>query len=1277
MKRARVSKSGFTLIEVIAVLIIIGILVGLVVPTFMRYLKGFREEYYIQLEKTVEESGRAFFADNRQYRPAELLDSATIKVSTLVNKGYVGKLYDYGDNECDLEKSYIIAIKKGAGEYAYSSCLVCEHDSYKSSGPYCSDSWTTSGNIKYELQDPTVSYAVKIGTTREELRDKLRVGLWIIKYDPDTMEELERISSISGEGSNVSVYPKELMTIDVNTIGTSPLTYEFADQSKTSVLLIYRDQPEFNVNLKCDGVACGTVVVTFGEEYGELPVQPAKDGKAFIGWYTAVNNGIRVTASSTVTTPHDHDLHAMWASPSAVTLNKNGGTGGTASTTATYGVAMPGGLIAPTRANYDFDGYYDVSASIGGIRYYTSSMTSARTWDKGGAQTLYARWKPKTSVVTLNGNGGTGGTPTTTASYGLAMPSGLRGPVRADYTFIGYYDSSGVQYYSKTMVSTKNWDKVGNHTLTARWIQSSEITLDKNGGTGGTNTTTAIKDEAMPDGLTAPLRIGFVFQGYYDVSADTGGVQYYTSTMMSARSWNKTGAQTLYARWAIITSAITLDRRGGTTGSTSTVATYNAPMPSGLTAPTKVGHTFDGYYDEITGGVQYYSNTMTSTRNWDRTEPQTLYARWTANQYTVTFDANGGTTPTQTSKTVTYGGTYGALPTTTKTPTTFKGWFTAKTDGTEVKSTTQVAITANQTLYAQWYSLVPCTVVYEYTGGVQTFTVPSNGEYTLEVWGAQGGHATYGGKGGYSQGTLTLTTGTNLYIQVGGQPIDRAGGYNGGGYGNPTGTHGQASGGGGATDIRVVGTTINHRIIVAGGGGGFGGAQGGAGGGDNGILGLDVSSNRRGGGGGTQSAGGYGGPGNSYGTAGAFGNGGNSPSTYGNSGGGGGGGGWYGGGGGGADYSSYNDFDDGGGGGGSGYILTTTSHRPAGYAWANGVNTYAMTNASTSTGIREGNGTVSITYLCAMEDLESGLESKSFAHTGGVQSYVVPTTGKYKLEVWGAEGGAGANGLYSGAIGGKGGYSVGVATLNVGDNLSIVVGEKGKDGFPRVSVADCAGGNGGFGAGGGGSGAWCASNSNAGGGGGGGGLSLIKKGSTVLIVAGAGGGGGGGSSSSSSCHGNGGAGGAGGGSSGVNGTGGASGTCGNYGRGATSVAGGSGGGGSGGSFYGGFSTSYSISSAGNSTSFVGGVGSNGGNSSSAGGSGGGGGGYYGGSGGGNYASGGGGGSGYIGGVSTATVNGITVTATMKAGNTLLVSPTGGSTTGHSGNGYVRMTYLGS
>ena len=144
----------------------------------------------------------------------------------------------------------------------------------------------------------------------------------------------------------------------------------------------------------------------------------------------------------------------------------------------------------------------------------------------------------------------------------------------------------------------------------------------------------------------------------------------------------------------------------------------------------------------------------------------------------------------------------------------------------------------------------------EYSEPYYTFTVPVDGTYKIETWGAQGGGAK-GGYGGYSSGEITLKKDDLLYFYVGGQGgantnIKNVGGYNGGGY---SGYYdGVASyGGGGATHIAkkkgllsTLSSSLNSILIVSGGGGGTTGkitTLGGSGGGMVGCMGTSSFSN--------------------------------------------------------------------------------------------------------------------------------------------------------------------------------------------------------------------------------------------------------------------------------------------------------------------------------------------------------------------------------------------------------------------------------------------------
>lgn len=172
-----------------------------------------------------------------------------------------------------------------------------------------------------------------------------------------------------------------------------------------------------------------------------------------------------------------------------------------------------------------------------------------------------------------------------------------------------------------------------------------------------------------------------------------------------------------------------------------------------------------------------------------------------------------------------------------------------------------------------------------------TFTAPIAGDYKLETWGAQGGSASptyFGGYGGYSIGTISLSKGETLYVYVGGQGTSSSGGYNGGGS-----NYSNGYGGGGATHIaKKIGLlsnlseNISSILIVSGAGGGSinyngsasaSGKGGNAGGyiGGNGFYGTWSKNPGKGG---TQTEGGSYGlcqDGNKCGQAGTFGQGGN------------------------------------------------------------------------------------------------------------------------------------------------------------------------------------------------------------------------------------------------------------------------------------------------------------------------------------------------------------------------------------------------------------------
>lgn len=181
--------------------------------------------------------------------------------------------------------------------------------------------------------------------------------------------------------------------------------------------------------------------------------------------------------------------------------------------------------------------YLSVTYSGGNTVYYTTSPSCATQ-----------------TAVTLAPQGGTGGTTSVTATYGQPMPT-ITPPTLAGYDFQGYYTAnlgSGTKYYNADGTSAKNWEEEDpTFTLIAYWVpQTYTVTLNNQGATtAGATSVTATYNAAMPSiASNLPKKTGYTFGGYFTGQNGTG-TKYYNANGSSAKKWDKTANDTLYAQW--------------------------------------------------------------------------------------------------------------------------------------------------------------------------------------------------------------------------------------------------------------------------------------------------------------------------------------------------------------------------------------------------------------------------------------------------------------------------------------------------------------------------------------------------------------------------------------------------------------------------------------------------------------------------------------------------------------------------------------------------------
>lgn len=185
---------------------------------------------------------------------------------------------------------------------------------------------------------------------------------------------------------------------------------------------------------------------------------------------------------------------------------------------------------------------------------------------------------------------------------------------------------------------------------------------------------------------------------------------------------------------------ITYNLNEGTFDSTAVPTSYNAYTSFALPTPTKAGYEFAGWY------TQDYTDTGSITENLfgkagettTISEDITLYAKWTPNTYTVTFDANGGSGEMD-SQSFTYDAAQNLTENKfTRSGYTFAGWNTSS-EGTGTSYDNSASIknltdepNGNITLYAQWEKVVIALAQGVLNGYINNdrYTLPS-GEYCV------------------------------------------------------------------------------------------------------------------------------------------------------------------------------------------------------------------------------------------------------------------------------------------------------------------------------------------------------------------------------------------------------------------------------------------------------------------------------------------------------------------------------------------------------------------
>ena len=434
-----------------------------------------------------------------------------------------------------------------------------------------------------------------------------------------------------------------------STVDGGEKVYGFEDvYTKNEALTLYPvwNTNKYTITFDTNG---GSEIAPITQDYGTeitAPDNPTRKGYTFKGWDKEIP---KTMPAENITVKAQWEINQY-----TITFDTNGGSE-IAPITQDYGTEITA-PDNPTREGYTFKG-----------------------WDKEIPKTMpaenitvKAQWEINQYTIAFDTNGGSEITPIT-QDYGTKITAPDK-PTRKGYTFKGWDKE-----IPKTMPAE-------NITVKAQWeINQYTIAFDTNGGSEIAPITQDYGTEiTAPDN---PTRKGYTFKGWDKEIPET----------MPAEN------MTVKAQWEINQYTITFDTNGG-----SEIAPITQDYGTEITAPdnpTRKGYTFKGWDKEI-------PETMPA-------ENMTVKAQWEINQYTIAFDTNGGSEIAPITQD--YGTEITAPDNPTRKGYTFKGWD---------KEIPETMPAENMTVKAQW-EINQYTITFDTNGGSEI--APITQDYGTEI----------------------------------------------------------------------------------------------------------------------------------------------------------------------------------------------------------------------------------------------------------------------------------------------------------------------------------------------------------------------------------------------------------------------------------------------------------------------------------------------------------------------------------------------------------------
>jgi len=262
------NKKGFTLIELISIIVILSIIVLVAVPAFNKYIFKTEDNYYKTLSKSVKTAGMEYMSENSSFLPQEVGYVAKVDKNSLISSGVMEKITDSEGRECEEVK--VLVEKTETGEYKYTTCMKC--GSYTSSESVCE--YDLSGDNKNDNTAPSIASIYVSNKTTNSIK------INAVCYDAESKIEHYLYSKDNGnhydEGNSKGYTFKGLednkeYTFKIKCVNSVGLEKESISINATTASLQNPSIKEINDDSKFTHAPSREIEITYKDDQIEVP----------------------------------------------------------------------------------------------------------------------------------------------------------------------------------------------------------------------------------------------------------------------------------------------------------------------------------------------------------------------------------------------------------------------------------------------------------------------------------------------------------------------------------------------------------------------------------------------------------------------------------------------------------------------------------------------------------------------------------------------------------------------------------------------------------------------------------------------------------------------------------------------------------------------------------------------------------------------------------------------------------------------------------------------